>query len=128
MIKNLERVALNVKNLEDAMKTFSDTLGIEFEKTLDFSQPDGTRIRGAISSGGVELVEEPSMELKAAPRSFHFRVDDLDAAKAHVEEKGGTVLSRFSIGNVEELVCNIYDLRIIFLTYEGDDIISEMQE
>ena len=128
MIRKLERVALNVTNLENATALYSRTLGITFEKYGELVQPDGTHVRFAISSGGLELLQEIPPRQEASMRSFHYRVDNLDEAKKHIEQHGGVVLGGFNVGAVKELGALIGGIRMFFLEYEGDDIIAEMNK
>lgn len=127
MIKKLERVALNVPDMDEAVEAFSKVLGIMFEKTVELTQPDGTMIKAAISSQGMELLQELPPQDKVSMRSFHFRVDDIDQAKEQVEAKGGKVLGRFMVGNVDQMICDIHGARIILICYEGDDIVAAMK-
>ena len=123
-VEKLDRLCITVPNLEKGKDEFLQMLGIKFEKTLETVLPDGKEIRCAISSQGVELVENP--ENKIAIRSIHFRVEDLDEAQKWVEQNGGKVLSRFLVGRMEEMVCNIFGLRIILINYPGDDPLAAL--
>lgn len=125
-IMKLERVALNVPDLDVACKQFSGALGINFEKIVEMTQPDGTVIKSAISSQGLELLEEIPPIAEASMRSFHFRVVDLDEAESQLNHFGAQALSRFSVGQVEEMICDVSGIRLILLQYEGDDIIAAM--
>jgi len=124
-VEKLERLAISVSNLEEGMEKFSKMLGIEFEKVAEPSLPDGTKIRCAFSSKGVELVEMPGKEIGV--RSFHFRVKDMDEAKEWVKKNGGKVLGQFSVGEMDEVPCNIFGLRIILVSYPGDDPIKAIE-
>jgi predicted enzyme related to lactoylglutathione lyase len=126
-VDKLERVALNVPNLDEAIKVFSLVLGLEFEKVVELTQPDGKRIKAAISSKGLELLQEFPPLSETSIRSFHFRVPDLEQAKEWVEHKGGKIKGQFMVGKVKEMVCDIYGVRIIIMAYEGDNVIAAME-
>lgn len=125
-VENLERVALNVPNLEESIDMFKSFLGIDFEKKVELKQPDGKEIRAAISSKGLELLEETPPLKEMSVRSFHFKVKDLDEAQEWAEKNGGTILGRFSIGDVQQVICKFMDLRIILISYPGADVIKAM--
>ncbi len=122
-VEKLERLAIGVPNLEEAMKDFSRIFGIDFETgVLEPILPGETKIRCAVSTKGVELVEKPGKAIAVA--SFHFRVKDLDEATAWVEKNGGTIIGRFSVNQMEEVITNTFGLRIILVYYPGDDPIK----
>lgn len=127
MIDKLERVALNVPDLDEAVNVFSQVLGIKFEKIVELTQPDGRQIKAAISSQGMELLVENPPLTETSIRSFHFRVPDLEQAREQVEKNGGKVKGQFSVGNVKEMVCDIYGARIILMSYSGDNVIAAME-
>lgn len=127
MIDKLERVALNVPDLDEAVNVFSQVLGIKFEKIVELTLPDGKQIKAAISSQGMELLEESPPLMETSIRSFHFRVPDLKQAREQVEKSGGKIKGQFSVGKVEEMVCDIYGARIILMSYAGDDVIAAME-
>jgi len=125
-VEKLERLAIGVPNLEEAMKGFSQILGVDFETgVLEPAFSDGTKIRCAISSKGVELVEKPGRDTAVA--SFHFRVNDLEEAAAWVRQNGGKIIGSIEVGSMKEIICNIFGLRIILLTYPGDDPIKAVK-
>lgn len=126
-VEKLERIALNVPDLEEAVQVFSRLLGIHFEKKVELKQPDGKEIKAMISSQGLELVQEVPPLTEMGVRSFHFRVPDLDAAKKWVDNNGGKVISEFPVGKVRQAVCKISGLRVILINYPGDDVIQAME-
>lgn len=126
-IDKLERVALNVSNLDEAVNVFSHVLGIKFEKTVELTQPDGRKIKAAISSQGMELLQEIPPLNETSIRSFHFRVPDIEQAQEWVEKSGGKVKGQFTVGTVKEMVCEIHGARVILLSYKGDDVIAAME-
>jgi len=126
-VGKLERVALNVANLDEAVKAYSLVLGIKFEKIFELTQPDGKRVNVAISSQGMELVQENPPLKETSIRSFHFRVSDFEEAREWVEKNGGKVKGQFMVGQVKEMICEIHGARIILMAYTGDDIIAAMK-
>src|SRR5262245_27191096 len=60
-VDKIDQITINVKNLEESVKLFSDTLGITFLPTREVTV-GGTRLRFAWSSLGLGLVESDPPE------------------------------------------------------------------
>jgi len=127
-VQGLERVAINVPDLEEAVGFFSQILGIAFEGHVDLTQPGSKQVRAAISSKGLELLQEIPPHAVTSLRSMHFRVGDLGEAAEQVQRNGGKLLGRFKTGAVEQLISDIMGVRIIFISYPGDDVIRAMEK
>ena len=114
-VERLERVCLAVKNLEAAVKLFSSLFDTTFEmcpadtlirKPTKHADPsfETIKIRLAISPLGLELLEsDPPAETEGV-RSFHFKVPNLEEAKAEMEAKGVRLLTEVIYGNLKEAV------------------------
>lgn len=120
-VEKLERVALTVKNLDEAIRLFSDLLGTTFERNpaATFVKNvtehadrafEETRLRVAISPIGLELIETIPPTEKEGVRSFHFKVSDLDQAKAEMKEKGIRLLAEIAYGGLKEAIFSPSDL------------------
>lgn len=123
----LERVAINVPDLDEAMRMF-ESIGINFGAVREVQQPGGTTARVALSRLGVELFETSTAATEVTVRSFHLRVDDVDRAAEEVAKKGGKLITRFAVGKMEEAICSFYGLRIVFVSYPGSDPVAAFVE
>lgn len=107
-IKGVERVALAVPDLDAAQEFFERWFGASFEPE-EYIADMGIRYRPfAVGDGRMELLQ-PTREdspvarfLKAngGPGVHHvtFQVDDLDAAVAELESRGGRIAYRHEYG------------------------------
>src|SRR4030042_6866707 len=97
-VERLDRVAINVRNIDKAQKFFSDLFGTKFEmspiETLEkkehvASTSDGTVFKGiAFSPIGLELIETNPACKEEGLRSFHLKVSDLEEAKTEMKKRG----------------------------------------
>lgn len=144
-IEKLDRVALHVKNLEKAEALFSDLFGIEFKrapipKAKVYPTEYGESVHResetcytgvSLSSAGLELIEtDPPCEEEGV-RSFHFKVSDLEEAKAEMEAKGMRLVSEIVFGGLKEAVYSPEDMhgaRILLVEYDAPDSISAILE
>ena len=107
-IKKIERVALAVPNLEEAQKFFETWFGAEFAPE-ELIEDMGIRYRPfEIGASRMELLEPTREDSPVAkflkknggPGVHHitFEVDDLDAAIAELEQRGGRITYRHTYG------------------------------
>ena len=123
-VKGIERVALQVKNLDDAMVLFSDLLGTSFQRH-DVKIGDSP-LRLAFSDLGIELLQEiPESDVETF-RSFHLRVEDIKEVREAIVVAGGEVLAEFSVGEMAHVVTRVGGFRIIFVSYPGNDALSAL--
>ncbi|SFJ30063.1 hypothetical protein [Thermoflavimicrobium dichotomicum] len=122
-VKGIERVALEVKDMDESVELFSKLLGTRFQrKDLKIGS---SSVKLAFSSLGIELIQEQDSEYDKL-RSFHLRVEDINEVPAAVSEMGGEVLSRFRVGAMEHMVTRIGSFRIVFVSYSGDDSLDAL--
>lgn len=123
-VQGIERVALQVKDLESAVRLFSDLLGTRFEH---YELQIGSVVRQlAFSPLGIELLQEVSAGDFAGLRSFHLRVDDLSEVPHAVAAAGGEVLSEFRVGAMAHITTQLGPFRIVYVSYPGDDAIAAL--
>ena len=118
-VKNLDRLCIGVPKLDEGMALFSKVLGLEFEFSGENVMPNGNTIKLAISNQGIELLEVPDQKIHF--RSFHFKVNDIEAAAQDVKAQGIDIVSEFSVGQMDEKVMDLFGLRAILIDYPGDD-------
>jgi predicted enzyme related to lactoylglutathione lyase len=122
-ILGLERVALEVNNMEQAIEFYSDLFQTSFIEK-EFPQNKSTQL--AFSELGVELIRE-STTTEEKLRSFHLRVDRIEDVKQVVEQKGGKILAPvFEVGIMKHTVAQLGAIRIVFVEYEGRDSIGSL--
>ena len=147
-IEKIEPVAVNVKNLDEAVKLFSDILGTTFvdlsdvkvEKTvtehaLPFEKVKsgkGGNMRIAIDrTGFLALVEsDPPME-KEGLRSIHFKVPDIEQAKAELKQKGIRLTADVKVGGMKEAIFSaddVHGVRLILNEYEAPTMVDAFLE
>lgn len=121
-IEKLDRVAIYVKNLDDAVSFFSDL----FETSFRVGQPtkqdiSGDYVRAAIAPFGLELVErlKPPAEI-AGLTSFHLKVPDIEAARKEMKGRGYDPIAEIREKKLKELIYIIRGIRIIFVEYQGN--------
>ena len=139
-IEKLQQVNIGVKNLDEAIKFFSDLFGTTFERVhpeevgyqktvAEHADPalEGARFIAAISPIGLELLQSiPSVE-KEGVRSFSFKVSNLEEAKVEMKERGVRLLADIKVGNLKEAIFSPDDLhgcRIVLLEYEAPTIMD----
>ena len=142
-IEKLEPVGVNVKNLDEAVKLFSDILGTTFvelsdvkgEKTvtehaeLPFEE---TKVKIAIDrTGFLALVESIPPMKKEGVRSLHFKVPDIEQAKAEMKQKGIRLTADVKVGSMKEAIFSTADahgVRLILNEYEAPTFVDAMLE
>ncbi len=123
-VKGIERVALQVKNLDDAVTLFSELLGTSFQR--QDVKIGGSSLRVAFSDLGIELLQEvPASDVQTL-RSFHLRVEDITEVHEAIAAAGGEVLAEFSVGEMAHVVTRVSGFRIIFVSYPGNDALSAL--
>jgi hypothetical protein len=111
-------LALNVDDLDEAVKFYSTLLDekFEFKKT---HLKEGT-VRWAIGPRNFELVERVGKKTGGdSIRSFHFRVPNITKVRADLKKKGYVPYEEATVGTLRELMYHIRGLRIVFIDYRG---------
>ena len=140
-IERLDRVAINVRSIEETQKFFSDLLGTKFEmsplETLEkeehvVSTSDGTVFKGiAFSPIGLELIETSPPCKEEGLRSFHLKVSDIEEAKAEMKRKGVRLVAEFRHGGLKEAIFSREDLhgvRLVLVEYDAPNVISAIRQ
>lgn len=127
IVRRIERIAINVPDLDAAMEQFTAALGLPFEAVIAVRQPGGKDVRAAISSAGLELLQETPPNPLVGLRSGHFRTDNLEAAAEQIRKSGGKVLGTFRVGSVEHMITELMGVRLILVCYDGDSIMEAMR-
>lgn len=122
-IKGIERVALQVKDIDQSITFFSRLFGTTFQRQN--VQINDSVIKVAFSPLGIELLEETDLE-KESLRSFHLRVENIQDVHPAVLEAGGEILAHFTVGEMEHMIAKIGDFRIVFVSYEGNDSLKAL--
>ena len=146
-IERMEVVGINVKNLDQAIKVFSDILEVEFSDfrfgkdiqvqslasdaadsaTLSF---DGTRI--AIDPKGyLELIESTPATEQEGLRNVHFKVANLDDAKAEMKRKGIRMIADTRVGGLKEAIFHpddLFGIRLCLIEYDAPSMIEALRQ
>ena len=138
-IEKIESISINVKNLDEAVKRFSDVLGMTFvnlnaekaEKTAtELADPalDKTKLEEAMDhTGSLNLVEsDPPLE-KEGLRSIYFKVPDIEQAKTEMKQKGVRLTAVSKHGSVKEAMFSADDLhgvRLVLVEYKAPTLID----
>lgn len=103
MLKKVDHIGIAVNSIDEALKFFRDTLGLELENTEEVADQ---KVRIAFLPVGethVELLEPTGPDSNVAKfiegkgEGIHhiaFNVDDIDAALAALREKGVLLIDR----------------------------------
>ena len=113
--EQIDQVTINVKNLEESVALFSDVLGIQFGDPIE-AQVAGHDVRFAFSTLGIGLAQQDPPE--EGFRALGVKVDDVDAMKKQMDERGYTPLSHIQ-QPLKELQYNIGGVRFNFGEYPG---------
>ena len=134
-VEKLDRVAMNVEDLDKAIAFFSDLLGITFDK---LPSPPGMKSQVAISPSGLELLEMGLEALedqtpiqKEGVYCFHFKVDNLEQAKEEMKKKGVRLIRDITLGTLKEAVFSRDDLHgavIVLVEYTKPKVIEAILE
>ncbi|MFC2017525.1 VOC family protein [Chloroflexota bacterium] len=144
-IEKIEGVSVNVKNLDEAVKLFSDILGITFvdftdvpaEKTVTehadrpFEQAKtgkGGGMKVALDRAGYMMLIEmdPPLE-KEGLRTLRFKVPNLEQAKAEMKRKGIRLLAEAKVGGMREAIFShddLHGIRLVFQEYEAPTLVD----
>ena len=143
-IEKLDRVAIHVNDIEEAIALFSSVLGTRFDmapregvkrkKTITEHANrafEESRNRVAISPEGIELVEMPKPQPPEGLRSFHLKVSNIEEAKAEMQAKGIRLTAYLELGGLKEAIFSPEDLhgvRLVLVEYDAPDAISAMRQ
>lgn len=117
-IEGIDRVAVEVDDLEQAVRFFKDLLDTEFRQ-ITVEPPGGERLQVALSPLGLELLHSDSSAPGARLRSFHLKVPDVEQTERALRQRGVEIAGKLQINGLEQIVCNLYGLRVIFVAYDA---------
>jgi hypothetical protein len=138
-VEKIEILAVDVKNLDEAIKKFSDILGTTFhnfgeltgQKTTTEASDlafEKTRIKFAIDRRGfMELIESIPPVQKEGMRNIHYKVPSLDEAKEEMRLKGYRLIADVKMGNLKEAIFNPEDccgIRLCFIEYNEPSLVE----
>lgn len=133
----LDRVTINVKNLEEAKSFFSNLLETTFEdmpeeiatgkvKFQIFPAAKEFKFRSAVSPIGIELIQtEPPVAMEGV-RNVTWRVDNIDQAREEMKRKGMEHIFDAQCGGWRESVYSVYGVRWVLNEFKGDSIHEAM--
>lgn len=97
MVNKVDHIGIAVSNLDEAIKLYSDVLGLELHGTEEVSEQKVKVAFLPVGDTEVELLESTSPDGPIAKfieakgqgiQHIAFRVDDIEAALAEMKEKG----------------------------------------
>ncbi len=149
-VQKLDTVAVDVKNLEEAIKFFSDILGTTFVNMGELKSDDGkpgglimekkvteyanttfekAKVRIAMDrTGFLELIESDP-PLKEGLRNIHFKVADIEKAKAEMKRRGVRLIADIRIGGLKEAIFNpddVHGIRLCFVEYDAPTFVDAL--
>ena len=127
IFEKIERIAIGVRNLDEARKRFEDLLGISFDEPL---QDDVLKMRAVYSTSGFELVAgtEPGTIIDKFVQArgegifcIVLKVKDMEAAAKALEQKGLRRVGSLKFGGLKELAFHpkeAHGVQIVLSAYE----------
>lgn len=137
-VEKIEILGIDVRDLDAAMKIFSDILGTTFHvfdgegQTMQSENSSYEKVKATAAidrRGFIELVQsDPAVE-KDAVRNIHFKVPNLDEAVREMKLKGYRPLDVVQIGGLKEAIFSPEDIcgvRLCFVEYEQPSLVEAM--
>ena len=142
-IERLELANVDVKNLDEAVKRFSDILGLTFvnapivkgeEKTITEHADrafEKTKLKKVAMDrrGFLALIESDPPVEKEGLRNIHFKVPNLEEAKAEMKRKGVRLLTEFKAGRLKNAIFHpddVHGIRLCLHEYEAPTPVDAM--
>ncbi len=131
---NIGAVTINVKDLDEAIKRFSDVLGLTFVKLPGpgssmkrigtDQQSERSKMKVAIDrTGYLELVESVPPVEKEGISNIHFRVSDIEQATEELTRKGLRLIATVDdpVGFKEAVFApdNMHGVPLLLVEYSG---------
>lgn len=143
-IDRMSMLGVSVKNLDEAVARYTALFGLEFEilkpgveyPVHDALGSSDTSAPSLVSGGRLAIDRTECFELVEFPdepegtRNIHFRVDDIEAASAHMTSQGLRMVRDLIAGGVRETIFHSADLngvRLCLMQYEGDSFIDALR-
>jgi len=120
--ERIDRVAVAVRNLEEAMAFFHEMLGIKFD---DVRENEANKWRACYSDIGLELVQPTSSDSPVSRfiekkgegiLAIALKVSNIDAAKRFCQEKGLRAVNTVRRGRLKEVVFHPKDFHGVQVT------------
>ena len=141
-IEKMDNVCISVNNLEEAIKLYSSLLDTKFiildtkvEKNVSKhgnSAAELARIRIAMDTKGyLELVEYTPPVQKEGLRNIHFKVRDLEKAKAEMKKKGLRLMVDARVGGLKEAIFHpddMFGVRFCLVEYDAPTMVEACQQ
>jgi predicted enzyme related to lactoylglutathione lyase len=121
MIKaqKIEKLILNVQDLTEAESFYASLLGITFERHAQHVLDDGVQVRGAISSFGLELVEQTKPRTwTEGVRGFSIVVPDIEEVKTEMKRRNIPLVVDFDLPDMKESIYHFRNMRVVFIQYK----------
>lgn len=138
-VERLERVGINVKNLDEAINLFSRILGTTFvkqqwgkaERTItehvDRKLVETNRKVALDRTGFLELIEPTPPAEKEGLRNIHLKVQNFEQAKAEMKREGIRLIEEIKGPHFKEAVFHPDDLcgvRLCLVEYDAQDMLD----
>ena len=127
-VEKVDRVVIGVKDLDEAMVFFNQTLGIKFDEVRENEQAN---LRATFSSVGFEMVQ-PTAEDTPLARFISkrgegvyavvFKVPDIEEAKRVLQGKGARLIAELHRGGLKEAFFHPKDfhgMEVVLCEYEA---------
>ena len=140
-VEKLEVVAVDVKNLDQAIKMFSDILETTFVKIPERKRKktitevadrafEEIKYNVAIDrTGFLELIESiPPIENEGV-RNIHFKVPNIEQAKEELKRKGIRLLADIVSPGFKEAIFNpddVHGIRLCLIEYEAPTLVDAL--
>ena len=145
-IERMEVVGVNVTSLAKAVQFFSEVLEVEFQDfrlggdiAVESRPVEYADTNAVTSSGSTRIAIDPKgyLELIEVPdgdeglRNVHFKVADLEEAKAEMKRKGVRLVAEHKVGGVKEAIFHpddVFGIRLCLIEYQAPSMIAALLE
>ena len=141
-VERLDLVAMDVKDLDEAARFFSDLFETTFENLDTLLAKDGRKSETTVTEHADRAFEEAPIKLVISPlgiellqtipplegegtRAIAFKVSDLEQAKAELKKKGVRLLKEIRAGGFKEAIFSpddLHGMRLALFEYEAPSI------
>ena len=146
-VERIEVLGINVTDLQKATALFSKLFGIEF-RSFDFGRevkvhampvdaPDVAPLNQATTriaidpTGFLELIQTSPALGPDGFRNIHFKVDDIEAAKAEMRSHGIRLITDIRVGNLREAIFHpddLFGIRVCLIQYDAPSMVEAVLE
>lgn len=135
-VEKLDHVVILVRDLDEAIRFFSELFETEFTIVGDFKFAD---VKSAIDPLGIELAQPLTPDGSAAKRlerngeglaDIALKVENLEKAMAEMESRGIRVVAKLDLGSVKEAVLHPKDthgVMIALTEYTVEDPVATLR-